>query len=66
MSENIRIELKLMDDSAQQMAYAICKYYLNGNCRNIEPTVIDLEEVAEHILAYTKAERKMLEINNRD
>lgn len=62
----IKIELELIDDSAQQMAYAMCKYYLNGNCYNIEPTVIDLEELAEHILAYTKAERKMLEVNSRD
>ncbi len=65
MNEIVRIELKLVDDSAQQMAYVLCKYYLNANCKNIEPTVIDLEELAEHILAYTKAERKMLEINNR-
>ena len=61
MDELITIELKLIDDSAQQMAYALCKYYLTSNCHNIKPTVIDLEELAEHILAYTKAERKMLE-----
>lgn len=62
----ITIELELIDDSVQQMAYGICKYYLKGNCYNIEPTVIDLEEFAEHILAYTRAERKMLEVNSRD
>jgi hypothetical protein len=60
-----RLTFTLMDDSVQQVAHALCKYYLENNCKNIELAVIDLEELADHILAYTRAERKFLEANNR-
>ena len=65
MNEINAIELKVIDNSPQQMAWALCKYYFSMNCKNMEYAVIDLEELAEHILAYTRAERKMLEAEKR-
>lgn len=66
MKEFCTITFEVLDNSAHQMAYTLCKYYLNSNSHNKELTIIDLEELVEHILAYTKAERKVLEIENRD
>lgn len=65
MSELLTIALEVLDNSSLQMAYAICKHYKKINCENMENTIIDLEEIAEHINAYTKAEREMLEVKKK-
>ncbi len=57
-----KITFEVIDNTPQQMAYALCEYYKTSNCKNMEHAVIDLEELAEHILAYTKAERKFFEV----
>lgn len=63
-TSNVTIKLEMINSSPQQMAYALCEYYKTVNCKNIEYAVIDLEELAEHILAYAKSQRKMLEVEN--
>lgn len=54
------IELEVLDDSCMSVAHAICKYYTKSNSVK-ENALIDLDEVAEHIDAYVRAERKALE-----
>ena len=60
----VKIALEMINSQPIQMADALCKYYKTANCGNIEHAVIDLEELAEHIQAYTKAERKFLEVKH--
>lgn len=60
-----KIELELLDHSALQVAYGICKYFNSKNGIK-ELALIDLEEVAEHINAYVKAEKRALEVINND
>lgn len=54
------IELEVLDNSCMSVAHAICKYYTKSNSVE-ENALIDLDEVAEHIDAYVRAERKALE-----
>lgn len=51
-----KVEFEVLDSSAMQMAYAICKYYLKCNSKK-ELALIDLEELVKHINAYVEAER---------
>ena len=62
MSGLVTISLEMLDNTPAQMADALCRYYVQENCKNMKHAVIDLEELAEHILAYTKAERKFFEV----
>lgn len=55
------IELEVLDSSCLQIAHALCKRSLKVNTSQ-ECALIDLEELAEHINAFVKAERKALEI----
>lgn len=64
MSDTATICLEMLDNNPAQMADALCKYYVQNNCKNMKYAVIDLEELAEHILAWTKAERKFFEVEN--
>ena len=47
------IKFKTMDNSPQQMAYALCEYYKQIETGN-NTALIELEELAEHILTYVK------------
>ena len=58
---NLRIQFEMMDSSALQMAHALIKFYMHRNL-NREIGVIDLEEFAEHIMAFVKAEKKQIEL----
>lgn len=57
---NIRITMEMTEDCPIQMAYCICKHYLQVNHGDAQMTNIDLEEVANHILAFVQAEEKAL------
>lgn len=54
------IELEVLDTSAFSMAHAIARYYVKNNTKK-ENVLIDLQEVAEHIEAYVRAEQKVKE-----
>ena len=58
-----KIELEVVDNSSIGMTHALIKYY--KQCNSVEGNhLIDLEEIAEHIRAYVKAERAVdYEIN---
>lgn len=56
VSKICTVTLEVLDYSAIQMAYAICKYYLRCNSEK-ELALIDLEELVKHINAYVEAER---------
>lgn len=56
MSNICTVTLEVLDHSAMQMAYAVCKYYLKCNSEK-ELALIDLEELVKHINAYVEAER---------
>lgn len=51
-----KIEFEVLDNSALQVAYAVCKYYLKNNSDK-ELALIDLDEVTKHINAFVEAER---------
>lgn len=51
-----KIELEVMDNSAIGVTHALIEYY--KSCNSVkENHLIDLEEIADHIRAYVKAER---------
>lgn len=54
-------QFQTLDGSCLSMAHAICKHYVDANGNDVERALIDLEELVEHIDAYVRAERKMLE-----
>ena len=52
-----KIELEVVDNSSIGMTNALIKYY--KRCNSVEGNhLIDLEEIADHIKAYVKAERQ--------
>ena len=59
------IELEVLDSSCLQVAHALCKRSLKVNDSK-ECALIDLEELAEHINAFVRAERKELELKQRE
>lgn len=56
LKELPKVEFEVLDHSAFQLAYAICKYYMRCNSEK-ELALIDLEELVKHINAYVEAER---------
>lgn len=54
------IELEVLDGSALSMAHAIAIHYHKNNSIK-ENELIDLQEVAEHIESYVRAEYKAIE-----
>ena len=64
-TSSVTLKLEMMDNSPQQMSYALCEYYKRINSGS-NTTLIELEELAEHILSYVKAEwKKVGEQNER-
>ena len=59
MSE-ITIILPTLDDSVQQVASAICNFYKTRNGNDMYQTIIDLQELASHIITYGEAETKRI------
>ena len=59
MSE-LTIILPTLDDSVQQVASAICNFYKTRNNNDMFQTIIDLQELASHIITYGEAETKRL------
>lgn len=57
----LTIELDVLDSSCLQVAHAICKRSIKVNTIK-EGALIDLEEIADHINAFVRAERKALEL----
>ena len=60
MAQIKTIEFEVIDTSALSMAHAIGRYYIKNNDIK-ENALIDLQEVAEHIEAYVRAEYKAIE-----
>lgn len=58
------IELKVLNNSPEQMAYALVEYFFEkqGDTRM---AIIDSEEVAKHILLSVEAEKQRLELIER-
>lgn len=61
MAKINNIELEVLDTSALSMAHAIAVYYIKMNDIK-ENALIDLQEVAEHIEAYVRAEYEAIEV----
>lgn len=58
---DVRIELKTNGNSPQQIAYALGEYFYEKQ-GDIEMAIIDLDELAKHILLSVEAEKQRFEL----
>lgn len=56
------ITLKTQGNSPQQIAYALEDYFFEKQGSDLGMAIIDLEELAKHILLSVEAEKQRLEV----